>query len=247
MDEATGSPVEGSPVEADGDALHTSEARLVLAESLRRLGNALVGRQPDDDLLRRITEQVDGFVPQLLAAPPRPHGFHVHDAAAVQPPPDGPGPGRHDMVSTSTFQDSVVSGLANPMGVAARLWRDGDEAVCQVTLGTAFEGAPGRAHGGIVAALIDETMGVVTSISGTPAFTGRLTVTYRAPTPVRQPLEIRARLAGRSGRKLTITAEVRAEGQLLVEAEALFIAVDLDHFFEASRGNGRLAGEREGE
>ena len=33
--------------------------------------------------------------------------------------------------------------------------RDGDEAVAQVCLGAAFEGAPGRAHGGVVAAVFD--------------------------------------------------------------------------------------------
>ena len=57
------------------------------------------------------------------------------------------------------FSDSIVAGAANPMGLAARLWRDGDVACMQVTLGKAFEGAPGRAHGGVVAALLDEVMG----------------------------------------------------------------------------------------
>ena len=47
------------------------------------------------------------------------------------------------------------------MGLNASLWREGDVAVMEVTLGRAFEGAPGRAHGGIVAALLDETMGLV--------------------------------------------------------------------------------------
>jgi acyl-coenzyme A thioesterase PaaI-like protein len=130
------------------------------------------------------------------------------------------------------------------MGIGAHLWREGDEAVCQVTLGEAFEGAPGRAHGGIVASLIDETMGLVMSITQTPAFTGRLTVTYRAPTPVGQPLEIRARLAGRSGRKLTITAELRMDGHLLAQGEGLFITVDPADFF--SVGPDEQGADREG-
>ena len=69
--------------------------------------------------------------------------------------------------------------------------REGDEAVLTVTLGSAFEGAPGRAHGGVVATLIDEAMGMVLHIVGTPAFTGRLTVNYRAPTPLNEHLEDR--------------------------------------------------------
>ena len=89
------------------------------------------------------------------------------------------------------------------MGVAAETLRDGDDAVVRSTLGDAFEGAPGRAHGGMVAALFDEAMGFVLSIACTPAFTGRLTVTYRAPVPIGVPLEFRARLTGRDGRKLS--------------------------------------------
>jgi acyl-coenzyme A thioesterase PaaI-like protein len=99
-----------------------------------------------------------------------------------------------------------------------------------VTLGAAFEGAPGRAHGGIVAALIDETMGLVLSISSTLAFTGRLTITYRAPTPLGVRLQTRARLDSRSGRKLIITAELKADDLLLAQAEGLFIAVEPEHF-----------------
>ena len=133
--------------DAAGGADHTSPARLALADSLRRLGNGLVAHQPDDELLRRITAQVDDLLPGVLAAPERPHAFHVQETGVFsEPRPDG-----RDAVVKNAFPDCVVSGRANPMGIAARLWREGDEAVCQVTLGEAFEGAPGRAHGGIVA------------------------------------------------------------------------------------------------
>jgi acyl-coenzyme A thioesterase PaaI-like protein len=216
--------------DAAGGADHTSPARLALADSLRRLGNGLVAHQPDDELLRRITAQVDDLLPGVLAAPERPHAFHVQETGVFsEPRPDG-----RDAVVKNAFPDCVVSGRANPMGIAARLWREGDEAVCQVTLGEAFEGAPGRAHGGIVASLIDETMGLVISMARTPAYTGRLTVTYRAPTPVGQLLEVRSRLADRSGRKLTITAELKAGRTLLAQGEGLFIAVDPNDFFTPS-------------
>ena len=45
----------------------------------------------------------------------------------------------------------------------------------------------GGPTGAIVAALIDEAMGFALSASGITAFTGRLTLTYRAPTPVGRP------------------------------------------------------------
>lgn len=223
-------PATGDAAPATGDAApapHTSEARLDLAATLRRLGNALVAHQPDDGVLAAVTRAVDAVVPLVEAAPARPHSFAEHGPAIFTGPVrDGTGG-----APSNAFPDCVVSGHANPMGIDARLWREGDEAVCQVTLGAAFEGAPGRAHGGVVAALIDETMGLVLSIAATPAFTGRLTVTYRAPTPLGEPLEVRARLAGREGRKITIRAELRSGDRLLAQGEGLFIAVEPEHFF----------------
>ncbi len=237
MDEATAVPVGtdqaadgGMATHATGGEDHTSPARLALADSLRRLGNGLVAHQPDDALLRRIAGRVDEVLPDVLAAPTRPHAFNVRETGVFsEPRPDG-----RDAVVKNAFPDCIVSGRANPMGIAARLWREGDEAVCQVTLGQAFEGAPGRAHGGIIGSLIDETMGLVLSIAQTPAYTGRLTVTYRAPTPVGQPLEVRSRLRDRSGRKLTITAELKTGDTLLAQGEGLFIAVDPNDFFTPS-------------
>jgi acyl-coenzyme A thioesterase PaaI-like protein len=122
------------------------------------------------------------------------------------------------------------------MGIAVRVRRDRDEAVASVVLESAFEGAPGRAHGGIVAAVFDDTMGFVLSMLRQPAFTGRLTVTYRAPTPVNEHLEFRARLVHRDGRKLTIGAEATsASGIVVAEAEGLFIAIPADRFGEARK------------
>ena len=124
------------------------------------------------------------------------------------------------------FGDSLVSGGANPLGLGARLWRDGDAAVLEVSLGPAFEGAPGRAHGGVVAALIDETMGIVLVLHGELAFTVQLQVAYRAPTPVGELLVARAHVVARDGRKLTIKAVVHCGELLVAEATALFIGVN---------------------
>jgi acyl-coenzyme A thioesterase PaaI-like protein len=114
------------------------------------------------------------------------------------------------------------------MGIAVDLHRDGDDAVALVSLGAAFEGAPGRAHGGIVAAVFDDVMGLVLKMVGTPAYTGELTVRYLAPTPIGERLEFRAWLANRDGRKLFIEAEAyRAADRVQVaSARAVFIAID---------------------
>ncbi len=108
--------------------------------------------------------------------------------------------------------------------------RDGDEAVAVVTLDSAHEGAPGRSHGGIVAALFDDVFGFVLTINEQPAFTGELTVRYERGVPLHVSLECRARLTERDGRKMYMTAELTGtddSGDPVVYCRswAIFIAI----------------------
>ena len=200
-----------------------SPIRIAAATALRQLGHAIVGHEVDDALMTRVAGIAQDLAAEVADGPPRrrPVEEMKHDLFAG--PPD-------DLESMDHFPDCVVSGLANPMGIAMRAHRDGDEAVSRVTLGAAFEGAPGRAHGGVVAAIFDDTMGFVLSMQRTPAFTGRLTVTYRAPTPLGEELEFRARLREQTGRKLLIEGRALREGVCFAEAEGLFIAIPIERF-----------------
>jgi acyl-coenzyme A thioesterase PaaI-like protein len=100
----------------------------------------------------------------------------------------------------------------------------------EVTLGSAFEGAPGRAHGGIVAALVDETMGLVLAMNDVLAYTVQLDISYLAPTPLHEPIRARAWLKERNGRKLSISASVHANEINLATASALFIEISAEKF-----------------
>jgi acyl-coenzyme A thioesterase PaaI-like protein len=188
------------------------------AAALRRLGHAVVGHECDPALLEQVAVRADRIAAEVELGTPRSRPIgDIKRRLWEAPPPDG-GPMSH-------FDECVVSGRANPMGIAVQVRRDGDEAVADVVLGPAFEGAPKRAHGGTVAAIFDDVMGYVLILHRTPAYTGRLTVHYRAPVPVGQELTIRARLTRRDGRKLTMASELSADGTLLAEGEALFIAI----------------------
>ncbi|MCU4187540.1 PaaI family thioesterase, partial [Acidiferrimicrobium sp. IK] len=124
------------------------------------------------------------------------------------------------------FDYDIVSGPANPLGIRMQVIRRGDRATSSVTLGPAFEGPPGRAHGGIVAAVFDDLMVYVLSIHGIPAFTARLEISYHAAAPLGDPISFVAGLASRDGRKLHMTGEATVEGTVVARAEALFITVD---------------------
>lgn len=78
------------------------------------------------------------------------------------------------------------------MSIAVEYDRDEEWIVTRVVLVPAFERAPGRAHGGIVDAVFDENMGAVSPEAGTLAFTGTLTIIYRAPAPIDRPLRVQS-------------------------------------------------------
>jgi acyl-coenzyme A thioesterase PaaI-like protein len=103
---------------------------------------------------------------------------------------------------------------------------EGEDITTQFVLRKGFEGAPGRAHGGMVAAAFDDITGWVIAQIRQPAFTGELTVRFEAPVPVDTEFVVTTRLAGRDGRKLYITAEMTAHGQLVATCKATYITVD---------------------
>ena len=207
----------------------TNENRRVEAATrLRELGHEFVARDLTNDQFDDINDRLRGLLELVRAAQPRertvPSGALANFKMAV--------PAEGQVERHQLFSDSIVSGGANPMGLGGYLWREGDVAVMEVTLGKAFEGAPGRAHGGIVAALIDETMGLVLAINEQLAFTAQLDITYVAPTPINEPILARAWLKEQDGRKLSIEATVEAGTTLIAKAKALFIAGDPTKFLK---------------
>jgi len=200
------------------------EARIRAATALRRLNHGIIAHDVEIDVLDRIAVLANELADDVEAHDDRTRPHRSIDTWSM------PDPGRNPEQPTHLFADSIVSGSANPMGINASIGRQDGEAVLKVTLGPAHEGAPGRAHGGMVAAIIDETMGLCLGIINTPAFTGRLTITYRNPTPLGVELTGTARVVEQQGRKILMTAEIKAGDQLIAEGDALFIAVDTSKF-----------------
>ena len=95
-------------------------------------------------------------------------------------------------LSRAPYGDRPISGRASPWGLDLDVHRHGDEIEALVTLRAAHEGAPGRSHGGVVAALFDDVFGFVLGVIEQAAFTGELTVRYERGTPLHRPLSCRA-------------------------------------------------------
>ena len=94
-----------------------------------------------------------------------------------------------------------------------------------VCLDEVYQGPPGCVHGGYLAAMFDNLLGVLpyrlTGQKG--AFTGRLTVRYRALTPLNTELILTGRLTDVRSRRVTASGRCHAAGVLTAEAEALFV------------------------
>jgi acyl-coenzyme A thioesterase PaaI-like protein len=80
-------------------------------------------------------------------------------------------------------------------------------------------------HGGVIAHIFDELLGVATIAGGAAGFTGRLTIHYRKPTPALEPLELAAWIESVSGRKTVARGEIRHDGVVTAEADGLFIGM----------------------
>lgn len=93
-----------------------------------------------------------------------------------------------------------------------------------VTLTAAHGGPPGRVHGGIVATVLDQLLGVAASLSGPAGFTAGLDLRFRKATPYDVPLELSARFEKREGRKTFVTGEIRAHGEITAQATAVFVS-----------------------
>ncbi len=171
--------------------------------------------------------------------------FRAHRESLGRAERPGVATGRVMLAGMEDFLDrSPMTGHANPMAPPATLAVDPDaERVRgEVRFGAAFEGAPGIVHGGFVAALLDEALGMACVFSGTQGMTVELTTRYRRHTPVATPLVLEAWLVSVEGRKIRTAGELRHGDERVAEASGLFIAVDVGKFEELAAARSEASG-----
>lgn len=98
------------------------------------------------------------------------------------------------------------------------------EVVGRCTLDASFGGGPARAHGGAVAALLDEALGRAGTAAGVSGLTVALEVRFRAGAPLGVPLRITARCDRVDGRKRFASGELWHDEVLVAEATAVSVA-----------------------
>jgi uncharacterized protein (TIGR00369 family) len=117
-------------------------------------------------------------------------------------------------------------GLENPAGLHLRFYDNGkDQVFANFTLEPQHASYLGMAHGGIVAAILDEVGGRTVMIGNPNRFyvTARMDLRFRHPVPVGAPLEAAGWLLKRHARRTQAHAEIFTSGMgILAEADILY-------------------------
>jgi acyl-coenzyme A thioesterase PaaI-like protein len=193
------------------DYTAVEHARLGLAAAMRSVIDELGSTTATEDDLREAEELV-ARAKALLAT--RPHGRPYEGAA------------EGSMATRSSFVDhSPVLGAMNPLAPPIDVRFEGDRVIGTVTYHSGYEGPPGCVHGGFIASGFDEILGLAQSMSGLPGMTGRLEITYRAPTPLHATVRYEGYVTAIEGRKISTTGTLHHGDRLCAEGFGLFISM----------------------
>lgn len=162
----------------------------------------------------------------------------VPPSTAIRPRrhPDAPTPGS---TIESHYAYCFGCGPRHPHGLDMVVTAGEDVSVlAEFGVSTEHQGAPGLAHGGLLTCAFDEALGAVQWMLRRPAVTGRLETDFLRPVPVGSRLHVTARATAIDGRKVYCEAKGRlgdAVGPLAVQAAAVFVQVELEHFLRYGR------------
>ncbi len=150
--------------------------------------------------------------------------------------PEAPAPGE---TLGSHYEHCFGCGGAVPHGLHLEVRAgEGVSVTAEFRVKEAHQGAPGLAHGGVLATALDETLGSLNWLTRVIAVTGRLETDFIRPVPVDTVLHLEAEALAVHGRKLYCTATGRIggpDGPVAVRADAVFVEVKVEHFLNNGR------------
>lgn len=214
MEPDASSPPWPEPTAVRGN--NTGPDAVAAVAAARRVNRALRISAVGDEVRARAAALLDEAAALLEA--------EVHDGPHCQvgfsPPDFG-----ESAQPAQYFPFSPIVGPMNPLSPPVDFQVLPDRTVRgTVTLHEGYNGPPWNlAHGGVIAAIFDELLGVGSIAAAGGGFTGQLTINFRKPTPILRPIELRAWLDRQEGRKLFMRGEMRDGDLVTADAEGIFI------------------------
>jgi acyl-coenzyme A thioesterase PaaI-like protein len=202
--------------DADVDALTPRQRlRWRVGDAMRELIERLVDNRAPDASFEEMARQLEAMAVSLRGFEHGRDYEHYAEASTAG--------GRSER---GHAEYSPLIGRANPIAPLMRFRLEPPTLFAEVTFGSAYEGPPGHVHGGLVAAAFDEVMGAAQTMTGNPGMTGSLTINYRSPTPLHQPIVFAAWVDRVEGRKIYVESTAHRGDTLCAQATGLFISVD---------------------
>jgi uncharacterized protein (TIGR00369 family) len=139
---------------------------------------------------------------------------------------------RRILAAQNVSRMCLVCGIDNAFGLGARFYElEGDELLGVFTPRDEHQSYPGRLHGGVASAMLDETIGraVLLRHVDTWGVTAELTVRFRKPVPLEGELRCVARITRDTRRLFEGTGELLlADGTVAVEARGKYLKMSLE-------------------
>ncbi len=120
-----------------------------------------------------------------------------------------------------------VSGDPQGQRFRVRYFRDEKaDLIARVWFGPETEGPPGHAHGGAMAAVLDEVLGLAAWAAGHPIVVGKLNIHFSQLLPLETVMQVESEVVSVEGRKVKVKGQiVNAEGVVFASADCLCINI----------------------
>lgn len=125
-----------------------------------------------------------------------------------------------------------VCGKSNPKAIGIT-WQlePGNNIYASFVFSDFQQGPPGCVHGGASAAVLDEAMGLAVFYSGYKVVTANLSIDYRKPIPLGEPVKIQAVMSGKTERRILALGEILLpDGSIAVSAKGTY--AEASRFFD---------------
>lgn len=116
-----------------------------------------------------------------------------------------------------------ISGDPEGNRFRVRYYRDGNYLKARIWFGPETEGPPGHAHGGSIAAVFDEVLGLTAWAAGYPIVVGNLNISFKNMMPIKKVVTLEGKLISAEGRKITVHGKLYCNKTVYAEGEALCI------------------------
>lgn len=130
----------------------------------------------------------------------------------------------------------IVCGVENRFGLKASFYElENGEVVALFTPLEEHQSYPGRLHGGVSSAILDETIGraIMASSKGTFGVTIELSLKYKKPVPLNEELRVVGRITKDSSRLFEGSGEILlSSGEVAVSAVGKYMKMPIDKITE---------------